>query len=1151
MEKGYLLVLVFGIAMIGFSFSQNAAAVGGTVSDGSSCGAIGGSWNGVSTCSISFLIINAGETLTVSPGTTLHVLPGSLQIHGTLDIRGTMTVSSSAQVIVFGGGMINNHGSISTNTSLGILGTINNYGTITINNLPGAEIFNSGVVNNSGTIVNNKVIRNNPGTINNLAGGTIQNNGSIGMTGRINNEGTFNNGGTINNVGIINNLPGGFISNTGTIDNIQTTPPGTLNNHCGATYTGNPPSGNPINNIACPTFRFSSTTYSIAENGVSATITVTRTGGSSGLATVQYATSDGTASAGLDYTATSGTLTFADSVTSQTFSVPVLDDSLAEPNETVNLSLSNPTGSAVLGTPNTAVLTITNVPKPGSLQFSSATYSIAENGGNAIITVTRTNGNEGTVTVNYATSDGTSSAGSDYTATSGTLTFANSITSQTFSIPILGDLLTEGNEGVNLALSNPTGGATLGTPSVSILIIIDVVLDFDGDGVIDAEDNCPETPNPGQEDNDTDGLGNVCDADDDNDGLSDIFEATITHTNPFELSLTDCRQTFDSFDANHNGILSIQELASLRNFMPTLTTQEITALFLATDANQDGSIQWQEFTIFCIVLIPQCHEILSIDFVQSDDDASGALSFDEFTLGYLAQIAKIPFDDADTNGNGSLDAAELDASGYYDFTTFDTNGGGSVSLMEFYNVINAGEPNFAAPPLAPSIKVQISQIIFNHIDTNSNGSLDAAEFNNSIMCFNDDADSDGLVNGVELTTTGTDPLNPDTDNDGIGDLPDNCKLISNPAQQDTDGDGLGDLCDTTPFGQADLSITKSGPATMVSGNTIHYDIRVSNAGPQTARGVIVTDTIPIEIVSLSLVSTSPQCGPITSGQIQCNIPDIAPSSFFDIFIELNIPSGSSGTITNTASVVSQSLDTTPLDNSAQLSTIVTLPDADGDGVADGADNCPTTPNPGQEDSDGDGIGDACDAPTETLYCDDKTIGQLLSSGTYNIIDNRGGPSKNLKGTKNADLFLLGDNGDKVEAKDGNDCVIGGAGNDKIKGGKGLDQIFGQGGNDKIGGGQGNDKIFSGDGDDKVTGGKDNDIISGGAGKDKLHGNKGVDTINGENDNDKIHGGEGNDTIAGDAGIDVCHGGQGNNTIDPLTCETIKPMEDEEDDESED
>ena len=107
---------------------------------------------------------------------------------------------------------------------------------------------------------------------------------------------------------------------------------------------------------------------------------------------------------------------------------------------------------------------------PAALQFSSATYSVAENGGNATITVTRTGGSAGAVGVSFATSNGTATAGSDYTAVTQTVSFANGDTAnKTVSIPILDDTLVEGNETVNLALSNPTGGATLGSPSTAVL----------------------------------------------------------------------------------------------------------------------------------------------------------------------------------------------------------------------------------------------------------------------------------------------------------------------------------------------------------------------------------------------------------------------------------------------------------------------------------------------------------------------------------------------------------------------------------------------------------------------------------------------------------------------------------------------------------
>src|SRR5262249_42971223 len=146
---------------------------------------------------------------------------------------------------------------------------------------------------------------------------------------------------------------------------------------------------------------------------------------STGAVSVQYATSDGTATAGSDYTATSGTLTFADDETSKTFTIPIIDDNLVENNEAINLTLSNPTGGAALGSPATATVTIveSDVAQPGFVKFTNATSSVNENGGTAPITLTRTGGSNVPVSVDYATSDGSATAGADYTASSGTVQF--------------------------------------------------------------------------------------------------------------------------------------------------------------------------------------------------------------------------------------------------------------------------------------------------------------------------------------------------------------------------------------------------------------------------------------------------------------------------------------------------------------------------------------------------------------------------------------------------------------------------------------------------------------------------------------------------------------------------------------------------------
>jgi len=110
--------------------------------------------------------------------------------------------------------------------------------------------------------------------------------------------------------------------------------------------------------------QFSASSYSVSEKDRSTVITVVRTSSSSGEIHVDYGTVNGTASAGADFESISGTLTFHDGEVSKTFSVSILDDSVAEGEKTIKLSLSNPTGGAVLGTPSTAIVTIQDDDKP-------------------------------------------------------------------------------------------------------------------------------------------------------------------------------------------------------------------------------------------------------------------------------------------------------------------------------------------------------------------------------------------------------------------------------------------------------------------------------------------------------------------------------------------------------------------------------------------------------------------------------------------------------------------------------------------------------------------------------------------------------------------------------------------------------------------
>ena len=183
--------------------------------------------------------------------------------------------------------------------------------------------------------------------------------------------------------------------------------------------------------------------------------------------TVDYATADGTADAGDDYTSTSGTLTFDAGTTSKTISVSIADDTDNESDETFTITLSNASG-ADLGT-KTATGTIRNrtVVVETTPSVSIAGGSGTEGDDDKIdFTVTLDEAASGNVTVDYATSDGSADAGDDYTAKSGTLSFSAVETSKTISVSIEDDIENESDETFTVTLSNPSG-ADLGTSSAT------------------------------------------------------------------------------------------------------------------------------------------------------------------------------------------------------------------------------------------------------------------------------------------------------------------------------------------------------------------------------------------------------------------------------------------------------------------------------------------------------------------------------------------------------------------------------------------------------------------------------------------------------------------------------------------------------------
>ncbi len=221
---------------------------------------------------------------------------------------------------------------------------------------------------------------------------------------------------------------------------------------------------------------FASANYSVPKNTVTgvANIDITRLGSTSGTCSVYFTTvTNGTAVIGTDYYPTNGIITFNPGVSDVTVQVPIINNTIPEGQRTVAMIITNATGF-ILTSPTNATLTIIDtVNAPGQLFFSTNSYTVVKANGNAILTVSRTNGASGSVSVNYNTTAGTALPGVNYLTSSGTLTMGDGVTSGSITIPIVDNTIAQGTVNFTVNLFNPGGGATLLTPTNAVVNILD------------------------------------------------------------------------------------------------------------------------------------------------------------------------------------------------------------------------------------------------------------------------------------------------------------------------------------------------------------------------------------------------------------------------------------------------------------------------------------------------------------------------------------------------------------------------------------------------------------------------------------------------------------------------------------------------------
>ncbi len=246
---------------------------------------------------------------------------------------------------------------------------------------------------------------------------------------------------------------------------------------------------------------FTTSAFSISNKVQSLSVSVIRSGGSKGSVNVDYAFNGGTAVSEKDYNPATGTINFKEGETSKILTLHVLANAALNGSATVNLTLTNPTGGAVLGSPNAAVVTILGTgtgngssssssyssvssAAGGTIAFSALGYAVPEKDGKATLTVTRTGSTSAAVNVEYATADGSAKSGSQYSQTSGTISFGSGESSKTITVTITDNSSIDGNKSFTVILKNPTGGSNLGYPTTATVTIIDDEAVSSGSGVI-------------------------------------------------------------------------------------------------------------------------------------------------------------------------------------------------------------------------------------------------------------------------------------------------------------------------------------------------------------------------------------------------------------------------------------------------------------------------------------------------------------------------------------------------------------------------------------------------------------------------------------------------------------------------------------------
>lgn len=207
--------------------------------------------------------------------------------------------------------------------------------------------------------------------------------------------------------------------------------------------------------------------------GDTAQVLINRLDGTDGDITFKVTTSNGTAVSGTDYSAESTVKTLKDGEGSMLVTVATTKRAGVQGDRTVNLAITDVTGGAALGQIGQATLNIKDAVERGTLGFSAASATVNENG-SITLTINRTNGTDGEVSVRVKTVNGTALAGTDFTAVDQVVTFGAGQSSANVTVAAINRTGTQGSRDFDVQLSDATGGAVVGGTATVRVTVQDV-----------------------------------------------------------------------------------------------------------------------------------------------------------------------------------------------------------------------------------------------------------------------------------------------------------------------------------------------------------------------------------------------------------------------------------------------------------------------------------------------------------------------------------------------------------------------------------------------------------------------------------------------------------------------------------------------------